>query len=137
MRWPPDYVDELAQDLRVASRRMRRTPALTAGIILTVALGLGAAAAIFTTFEAALIRPLPYADPGRLAFIEEARDGTGERSPASYATFLDWRERARSFTAFEGYDPTNFTVGIGSDARMLRGAQVTTSFFRMLGVRLA
>ena len=137
MPWSFRYADEVGQDFRVAVRRMQRRPALTAGIILTIALGLGAATAIFRTFEAALIEPLPYAEPDRLVFIEEGRLGTSERGPTSYSTLLDWRSRARSFTAFEGYDPANFTVGVGDDARMLRGAQLTSGFFRFLGVRLA
>ncbi|HEY6157413.1 MAG TPA: ADOP family duplicated permease [Gemmatimonadales bacterium] len=123
-------------DLRVALRRMRRAPVLAAAIVLTIGLGLGAAAAIFATSEAALIEPLPYAHPERLVHLWEQRAGTGERSPTSYPTLVDWRSGATSFSALEGYDPTNFTVGVGDEARVLRGAQVTAGFFRLLGVRM-
>ena len=130
------YLAEAAQDLRIAIRRMQRAPALATAIVLTLGLGLGAAAAIFTTSDAALVEPLPYAEPERLVHLWEARAGTAERSPTSYPTLLDWRARAHSFADLEGYDPSNFTVGVGDEARMLRGAQVTAGFFRLLGVRI-
>lgn len=134
---PSMFVAETALDLRVAIRRMRRAPALTAAIVLTIGLGLGAAAAIFTTSQAALIEPLPYSEAGRLVHLWEIREGSEERSPTSYPTLLDWRSRANSFGALEGYDATNVTVGLGDEARMRRGAQVTWGFFRLLGVRMA
>jgi len=128
---------EAARDLRLATRRIRRAPALATAIVLTLGLGLGAAAAIFTASDAALVEPLPYAEPDRLVHLWEVRAGTDERSPTSYPTLLDWRARAHSFAGLEGYDPSNFTVGVGDEARMLRGAQVTAGFFRLLGVRVS
>src|SRR3954470_22065895 len=130
------WLAEDAWDFRIALRRMRRAPALVAGIVLTIGLGLGAAAAIFATADATLLEPLPYAQPDRLVHLWELRVGTGERSPTSYPTLLDWRSRARSFSHLEGYDPSNVTVGVGDDARMLRGAQLTTGFFQLLGIRM-
>ena len=125
------------QDVRLAIRRVRRAPALPAAIVLTMGLGLGGAAAIFSASEAALVVPLPYANPERLVHLWESRAGTEERSPTSYPTLLDWRAHSGSFVALEGYDPANFTVGMGEEARMLRGAQVTDGFFRLLGVRMS
>ena len=130
-------MDVLSQDLRVALRRIQRAPALATAIVLTIGLGLGAAAAIFTASDAALVEPLPYARPERLVHVWELRSGTDERGPTSYPTLLDWRARAQSFSALEAYDPTNITVGLGGEARMLRGAQVTAGFFRLLGVRIS
>lgn len=132
-----DLLADAAQDLRVATRRTRRSPALAIAITLTLGLGLGAAAAIFTTFDAALVNPLPYTDAEQLVTLAESRAGTQERSTTSLATLADLRERARSFSALEGYDQSNLTVGVGDDARMLRGAQLTAGFFRLLGVRVA
>ena len=129
-------MDALLQDLRVALRRMRRAPVLATAIVLTIGLGLGAAAAIFATSKAALVEPLPYAEPQRLVHLWELRVGTDERSPTSYPTLRDWRSRANSFSGLEGYDPINVTVGLSDEARMLRGAQVTAGFFRLLGVRI-
>src|SRR6266700_4547899 len=103
-------MDVLSQDLRVALRRIQRAPALATAIVLTIGLGLGAAAAIFMTSDAALVEPLPYAEPERLVHLWEVRAGTAERSATSYPTLLDWRARAHSFADFEGYDPSNFIV---------------------------
>src|SRR5437773_8392385 len=110
------FMDVLSQDLRVALRRIQRAPALATAIVLTIGLGLGAAAAIFTTSDAALVEPLPYAEPQRLVHLWEVRAGTAVRSPPSYPTLLDWRSRAKSFSALEAYDPTNSTVGMGDEA---------------------
>lgn len=128
------YAADILHDFRVALRRARRAPALAAAIVVTTALGLGAAAAIAATAGAALLNPLPYAEPDRLVHVTELRPETGERSPTAYPTLLDWRRSAAGFTALEGYDPANLTVGTGEGARMLRGAQVTAGFFRTLGV---
>ena len=127
----------MLQDLRYAIRTLAKRPALATAIVLTLGLGLGAAAAIVTASDAALVEPLPYADPERLVHLWEVRAGTDERSPTSYPTLLDWRARAHSFTDLEGYDPSNFIVGVGDGARMLRGAQVTAGFFRLLGVPIS
>src|SRR6266446_444349 len=130
-------MDALLQDVRYALRQMRRAPVLATAIVLTIGLGLGAAAAIFTSSEAALVEPLPYAAPDRLVHLWELRAGTDERSPTSYPTLLDWRARTTSFVGLEGYDPSIPVVGTGDEARMLRGAEVTAGFFRLLGVRLS
>src|SRR5437016_7571516 len=127
----------MLQDLRYAVRTLAKRPALATAIVLTIGLGLGAAAAIFTASDAALVEPLPYAEPERLVHLSERRSGTDERSPTSYPTFLDWRLRAKHFAALEGYDPSNLTAGVGDEARMVRGAQVTAGFFRLLGVRIS
>ena len=131
-----NVVAPLAQDIRLALRRIRRTPALACAITLTLGLGLGGAAALFSVSRAAFLTPLPYANPDRLVHIQELRAGTSERSPTSLATMRDWRG-ASQFSGIEGYDPANFTVGVGHDARMSRGARVTAGFFYLLGVRMA
>src|SRR5437763_11327412 len=124
-------------DLRYALRSLTKRPALATAIILTLGLGLGAAAAIFTASDAALVEPLPYAQPDRLVHLWEVRAASDERSPTSHPTLLDWRARAHNFADVEGYDPSNFTIGMGDEARMLRGAEVTAGFFRLLGVRIS
>src|SRR5256885_5736119 len=127
----------ILQDVRYAFRQIRRAPILATAIVLTIGLGLGAAAAIFTTSKAALVEPLPYMAPDRLVHLWEVRAGSDERSPISYPTLADWRSAATDFVGLEGYDPSNLVVGVGDDARMLRGAQVTGGFFRLLGVGIS
>src|SRR5438876_10519838 len=91
-------MDVLSQDLRVALRPIQRAPALATAMVLTIGLGLGAAAAIFATSKAALVEPLPYAEPQRLAHLWELRVGTDERSPTSYPTLRDCSIRASSLS---------------------------------------
>lgn len=131
------WIDELEQDFRIALRRLRRAPGLALAIVVTTALGLGVAAAIFTAAEAAFVSPLPYANAQRLVTLSEHRIGSTERTGTSYPTLAAWRAGLRSFSALEGYDAANFIVGVGAEPGMLRGAEVTTGFFRMLGVRPA
>src|SRR5256884_3211668 len=123
--------------LSSARRSLVKSHPVATAIVLTLGLGRGAAGTIFTASDAALVEPLPYAEPDRLVHLWEVRAGTDERSPTSYPTLLDWRARAHSFAGLEGYDPSNFTVGVGDEARMLRGAQVTAGFFRLLGGRVS
>ena len=136
-RWSWPALDHVLQDIRFSGRQMRRRPVLGMAIVATIGLGLGAAAAIVTITMAALVEPLPYAEPERLAHLWEQRTGSDERSPTSWPTLLDWRARANGFSALEGYDPSNLTIGVGDEARMMRGAQVTPGFFQLLGAPTA
>lgn len=123
-------------DLRLAIRRIRRSPGLTAAIVVTMALGLGAATAILTVTEATLVDALPYPTPERLVEIHEQRLDVGEQTPTAYATLEDWRRRTSTYANLEGYDGANFIVGSSDGARMVRGAEITTGLFRALGVRI-
>src|ERR1051325_2126156 len=123
-------------DIRIALRRIRRSPGLTAAIVLTLALGLGAATAILTVTRATLVDRLPYSTPERLVEIHERRPATGEETLTSYATLLDVRRRTTTVASLEAYDGANFIVGSADGARMIRGAEITTGFFRTLGVRM-
>jgi putative ABC transport system permease protein len=129
-----DVFTEAVQDLRFALRRVRRAPALAVAVVSTLGLGLGAATAVFTASRAALLDRQPFARSERLVHLWERSTRSTERSPTSYASLLDWRERSTTMAALEGYNGENFTVVAGDDARMLRGAQITAGFFRLLGV---
>jgi predicted permease len=123
-------------DIRIALRRIRRSPGLTTAIVLTLALGLGAATALLTVTRATLIGRLPYPAPDRLVEIHEQRPATGEQSSTSYATLEALRSRTTVYASLEGYDGANFIVGSADGARMVRGAEITTGFFRALGLRM-
>jgi hypothetical protein len=90
----------LAQDLRFAFRSLRRSPAFTTVAILSLALGIGAAATLFSLVDAVVLKPLAYHDPGRLLFIREVvqpLEHVYPTLPVNYQHFRFWRENAHSF----------------------------------------
>src|SRR5213596_545057 len=126
-------IESLLQDLRYGARTLRRTPGFTAVASLTLALGIGANTAIFSVVNAVLLRPLPYVRPDRLVHLWESHRGdVSSRSEASYPDYLDWRAEGALFAALEGYDQTNVTVSDAGGGEMVRGARVTSGFFRLV-----
>jgi putative ABC transport system permease protein len=126
----------LGQDVRYGLRMLRRTPAFAAAALVTLALGIGANAAIFSVVDAVLIRPLPYAAPDRLVTVGD-RAADGSSSNVGFATVLDWRARSRTIHAFammRSWLPTLVTHG---EAERLPAVRVSWNYFDLLGVRPA
>src|SRR5436305_9509156 len=119
----------LFYDFRFALRSFRKTPGFTLIAALTLALGIGANAAIFSVVDAVLLRPLPYAQPEQLVTI--LHRGT---DPVAFANYADWRDQSRSFSAMEAaeYWTVNFT-GSG-EPQHLWALHVTDGMFGLLGV---
>src|SRR5687768_17195862 len=107
----PLTLDHLGHDFVMTWRTALREPGVTLAILLTLGLGLGAAAAILSFLAAALLRPLPYERADRLVHVWEQRVGTTERAAISYPTLLDWRERSTTLARVEAYDAGNLVVG--------------------------
>ena len=119
-------------EIRYALRSLARVPSLTAISILTVALGVGAGTALFSVVKAVLLNPLPYADPGRLAWVAEINDH-GRPMQVAFQNFLDWRGGNRTFSAMGAYEESPAIVS-GSDVpQSAFGAAVTDDFFRVMG----
>jgi predicted permease len=134
-RW---WMAALLQDLRYASRMLVRQPGTSAIAILTLAIGIGANAAIFSAVDSLLLRPLPYDDPDRLVMIWEKRQAEGVYdNVVSPADFFDW---VRMNTVFESIaaqaTSTVDWTGGGEPVRLFAGS-VSPSFFRVLGTRMA
>ena len=130
------FLDALAQDLRYGVRMLRRTPGFTAAALLTLAVGIGANAAIFTVVDAVLLRPLAYPDPDRLVTVGD-RNAEGLSSNVGFATVVDWRARSRSFESLamiRSWQPTMVTNG---EAERVPAVRVSWNYFEMLGVRPA
>jgi predicted permease len=133
-----DLIDDLAADLRYALRTLRRSPALASAAILTLALAIGANTAIFSAVNAVMLRPLPYADPGRLVMLwEQNPDFNWYMADAAPANMLDWKEQAGVFTdvaAYPSFPGTTTLTGYG-EPLLLKSQDVTGNFFEVLGVR--
>src|SRR5271156_1854487 len=129
------WLDSLFQDLRYGARMLRKNPGFTAVAVLTLALGIGANAAIFSVVNAVMLAPLPYNEPDRLVMVMESNPRFAHVW-ISYPNFQDWQRNAQSFqqmAAFmqQGYDLTN-----PGTPEHVDGSAVTAGFFSTLGVRL-
>jgi putative ABC transport system permease protein len=124
-------------DLRHAVRLLARSPTFALTAVASLALGIGATTSVFAVVRTVLWRPLPFADPDRLvvAWETDPRVGPASRNEASFANFLDWRERNAAFDHLTAlaYRSLNLT-GRGEPER-LQAAAPSVDFFEMLGVR--
>jgi putative ABC transport system permease protein len=129
-------VDALVRDVRLTVRRLRRAPAFTAGVVGTLAIGLGASAGIGALVYGVTLRPLPYPDPDRLVRVEVSTPGLGiTETDNSSGTYVFFRERARSFSELGAY-MENEGIGIteGDVPERVTGVLLTPSVLRLLGV---
>lgn len=126
----------MLQDLRYAVRLLGRSPGFAAATILTLALGIGAAAAIFSVVDAVLFRPTPFPDADRLAMVWETDRDTGtSHEPGSWPDFVDFEERSQHVDSFAGFiaGETTFTPERGEPQR-LAGLFVTREILPLLGI---
>ena len=127
-------IETTFQDIRYALRQLRRSPGFTATAILMLALGIGASIAIFAFVDAALIKPLPYADPTRLADVAE-HGVAFPRSNISYLDFRDWQRLNKVFSSMEAYTGGGFLFKTSTGVEPVPAARVSDGFFRTLGIR--
>jgi predicted permease len=125
--------ETVMQDLRFAFRQLRKNPGFAFTSILILALGIGASVAIFAFVDAALIKPLPYKEPTRLAQLFESIP-LGPRFHLSYPDYLDWKRMQKSFTSLDVFAPEGFMMQTPDGLRKTDGARVSAGFFRTLGV---
>ncbi len=133
-------VETFVQDLRHAARSLARSRAFTLTSVAVIALGVGAATAIFSAVDAVILRPLPFRDPGRLVMLWERSATKGwDRVNAAPANALDWREQVDAFQDVALYDSFHDGVTfVGPEGvEQLQYQQVTGNFFDVLGVRPA
>jgi predicted permease len=126
-------LETVVQDLRFGLRQWTSNPgfALTATLIL--ALGMGLSVAIFGFVDAALLEPLPYANPSRLMSVNEA-NVESPRWPLSYPDYLDWQRLNKSFSSLDVYSGAGYLLRTPSGAEPVQAERVSGSFFRTLGV---
>jgi putative ABC transport system permease protein len=125
----------LGHDLRFGIRTLARSPAFASIAILTLGLGIGANAAIFSVIDAVLLRPLPFREAERVVGISESREAKGWTTVSfTLANFWDLRDRQRSLAAVGGLAFTSFNLtGLDQPVRV-RAGQASAGFFDALGV---
>lgn len=123
---------DFLQDVRIGLRSLTRVPVLSLTIVLTVGLGIGATTAIFSAVNAAMLRPLPYADPEALVRIYT--DNPPFKFRFSVADYQALQQQHTQFTDIAAFTDRTMTFSDGATAEVMNGRLVTPSFFRVLGM---
>jgi predicted permease len=126
-------MQNLVQDVRYALRQLRKSPGFAVTAILILTLGIGASTAIFGFVDAALIRPLPYADPARLVDVTESA-AMFPRANLSYPDYLDWKRLNQVFSSLVTYNTDGYLLRTPSGTEPVPAVRVSDDFFRTLGV---
>src|SRR2546422_9737158 len=129
-------MDTLWQDIRYAVRMMGKNLGVTGIVVVVLALGIGANTAIFSVVNAALLRPLPYADPDRLVRLSEDSPNVPQMS-ISYPNFLDWREQNKVFSGIAAMQFRSLNLTGKDEPERLAGRAVSAELFDVLGVKPA
>ena len=126
----------LLQDMRYALRQLRRAPGFAFTVVLTLALSVGVATAVFCVIDAVILRPLPFAKPDKIVFVQ-ATSRSGFQHPASWPNFKDERAELQTFQALAGYlDFRKITVETPSNGPVsLDSVRSTDNFFHVFGVQ--
>jgi putative ABC transport system permease protein len=131
-----DAIAALGQDMRVGVRSLRRAKGLSATVVVTLALGIGANAAIFSVVREVLLRPLVNRDADRLIYIRQSAPGlASENLTFSVPEIDDFKSRVTSIGAFGDFSTIEFTmIGFG-EPRVVQAGVVSGSYFEVMGLR--
>ena len=127
----------LGRDIRFALRALLRARGLAATVVVTLALGIGANAAIFSVVRGVLLRPLVNRDEDRLIYIRQSGPGIGaENMTFSVPEIEDVKSRVTTISAFGDFSTVNFTmIGLSDEPRVVKAGVVNGSFFEVMGLR--
>ena len=129
--------DALLQDVRFGVRMLLKHPGFTVAVVLTLGLGIGANAAIFSLTNAMLLRPLPVEEPGRLVVLHRTRNESGIGN-FSYPVFDDYGRWNTVFSGLFAQSATlTFNLSAGSSIEEIRAFVVSANYFSVLGVKPA
>jgi len=135
--WGWVWLEHLGRDVTYAFRQMRRNPGFAVVVIGTLALGIGAATAMFTVVDHVLLQPVSFKDTGRLVKIDEAgKTGNPFGSSTPWPDIQEWKARSRSFEGmgFSGEMHGRSYFEGGAAALPVRGIRVSSGLFPLLGV---
>jgi len=127
---------DLWQDLRYGARMLLKNPGFSAVIVLTLALGIGANAALFSVVNGVLLNPLPYPQPEQLVALHQRTPNVAAGS-ISYPNFLDWQKENQTFSAMAVSRPSSFALVGTGEAERAAGRRCTANLFSVLGVKPA
>ncbi|MGH9871743.1 MAG: ABC transporter permease [Pyrinomonadaceae bacterium] len=128
-------MDTLSKDVRYGFRSLLKRPAFTVIAVITLALGIGANTAIFSTINALLLKPLPFPDPDRIVALWDKVPSRGvERNEVTVANYLDWRAQSKSFENLGIYRWWSTNLTGGETPERVQGFQVTANFLDIVGV---
>jgi len=130
---PLHFWQTLQRDIGYGARLMGRSPGLTATVVFTLALGIGANATIFSVVNAVLLRSLPFPHPEQLVLLWGTSDAFGQRSQISFTDMADWRNETKSFgeiAAFQSW--WNPTLAGDNRPEHVAGLQVSDGYFRLM-----
>jgi len=131
--WTP--IQHFWQDLHYARRALWKAPAFTIAAVLTLSLGIGANAAMFSVVRAVVLRPLPFAAPEQLVAVNETDlRGTPIPRSSSWPDFFDWRRDTQTLVSIAAHHTASFTVTGRGPSRHVPGAVVSANLFSTLGV---
>jgi predicted permease len=129
------WLESVVADVRYALRTLRRSPAFTAVVVLTLALGIGANTAIFSVVHGVLLKPLPNRDGDRLLYLRQSADGPGQANISfSVPEVHDLRTGVPSLGGIAEYSPWNLTLQGDNDAVRLDVGLVTGNYFDVMGL---
>ena len=134
--WMPGGFAQIGQELRYGLRALRRSPGFSAVVIATIAIGIGMSTAVFSVFNAVLLRPLSFQNPDRLVWLGLQSQIPSGAIPAT--EFVAWREQATSFARLVAYENTqDHTIQTAEAGTQARNAWVSDEFWSLAGVQPA
>ena len=125
-------IDSLLQNIRYALRQLMKSPGFTLTAVITLALGIGANTAIFTTVYATLLAPMPYPEPDQLVMVWSKIQGF--HNGVSAGDFDDWRHQSTAFQALNAWTGGSFNLATKDQPEYVQGQKTTPGMYKMMGV---
>jgi predicted permease len=129
------FFEMLARDVRFAMRQLRKSPGFTLTAVLTLAIGIGGVAAVFSVVEAVLLRPLPFNEPSRLVRLHEGVEHQLESADLPAPDVIRFARDNKAFLQLAGYVATGFEVSGAGKPFQAKAERITASLLPMLGVQ--
>src|SRR2546423_12845493 len=127
-------MESFLKDLQFAVRTLRKQPAFVITVVLTLALGIGASAAMFGVVDAALLRSLPFREPRQLVFLWGVAGPQRAIRGASYLEIRDWAQRSRTLSGVSVFDDLSLNLRTESGAERVQAEMVDPAYFATVGV---